>query len=60
MEAPTFAGALRAVREDPDARFAALLAGVFAFALAFAMGFVIGTTLAEDGATAEDDAAGQA
>ncbi len=56
MEAPTFAGALQAVREDPDARFAALLAGVFAFALAFAMGFAIGTTLAEGEATVEDEA----
>ncbi|MFO8076798.1 MAG: hypothetical protein ACQETV_06780 [Actinomycetota bacterium] len=48
MEAPTIAGALQAVREDPDARFAALLAGVFAFALAFALGFVIGSTVADD------------
>ena len=60
MQAPTFAGALQAVREDPDARFAALLAGVFAFALAFAMGFVIGTTLAEDETAPEDEAAGPA
>ncbi len=48
MGTPTFAGALQAVREDPDARFAALLAGVFAFALAFALGFAIGTTVAEE------------
>ncbi len=45
---PTLQSALNRVRQDPDARFAALLAAVFAFAFAFAFGFALGSSLEED------------
>jgi hydrogenase/urease accessory protein HupE len=38
---PTLAGALAAVQTDPQAKFAALLAGVFAFSFGFALGFAL-------------------
>ncbi|GEM_PF-2977472 len=45
---PTLHGALDAVRRSNDARFAALLAGVFAFSIGFAAGVVIGERLTAD------------
>jgi hypothetical protein len=50
-EKPSLTSARDAVRDDPHARFAALLAAVFAFSAGFAAGVVIGAL--EDG-----DAAG--
>jgi hypothetical protein len=48
---PTIHGALEVVRNDPQARFAAILAAVFAFSFGFVAGFTIGENdrLAEDG-----------
>ena len=40
---PTLDSAKALVRNDPDARFAAMLAAVFAFSAGFAFGFVIGS-----------------
>lgn len=42
MSKPTVDRAIARVRTDPEARFAALLAAVFAFSLGFVVGFLIG------------------
>ena len=46
---PTIGRAIAKVRTDPHARFAALLAGVFAFSLGFALGFAIASQEDESG-----------
>jgi hypothetical protein len=42
MQRPTIESAVERVRTDPDARFAAILAAVFAFSAGFVFGFLMG------------------
>jgi enoyl-CoA hydratase/carnithine racemase len=42
MERPTINTAVDRVRTDPDARFATILAAVFAFSAGFVFGFLMG------------------
>jgi hypothetical protein len=54
---PSFGEALAVVRSNPDARFAALLAGVFAFSAGFVAGMVIGTREGREEAAVEPETA---
>ena len=55
---PTIDGALEAVRSDPQARFAALLAAVFAFSIGFVLGFTIASGSGEDAGDGASDGPG--
>ena len=55
MAKPTISDAVERVRNDPDARFAVMLAATFAFSIGFAFGFNLGAK-----AGAADDDSGPA